>query len=138
MAKYIRPLMAVLLKLLIRRQYRTAVQLARIKAAVIYVRGVQAARGVFLATIAFTILNLLLVCGAIVFHFGLFAYLPWTVRARGCLLMSLGAGYFVIAIVVLCYLSRQRFWMRLTGADDLARRAADGEPLGGVSDEESQ
>lgn len=111
------------------RQSRTTVQLARIRTARAAVRGVQAAR--LTAAGAFTALLLagLVAVGFLLFHIGLFLLLPWTLEQRAWLLLILGALYLLAVGIVATRLLRDRFWMRMTGADRMVERAVTGQPL---------
>jgi cytochrome b subunit of formate dehydrogenase len=88
-----------------------------------YVRGVQTARSVLLFYLGLLALIGLIMAGIVIFHVGLFYCLPWSLKARAVLLMILGGIYFVVPLLVLFFWSRDQFWMKATGADEIVENA---------------
>jgi hypothetical protein len=108
---------------------RSAVHLIQLKTAAVCVKGVQAARFAFLAHVGILAAFVLLACGLFIFHIALFYYLPWPVRQRALFMLVCGAIYIFLSAGALLFFSRERFWMRVTGADSLVRRAIKEEPI---------
>ena len=114
---------------LARSKQKDMAHLARIRAAIFYVKGVKAMRLTFLGYLGLSLLCLLLGSGFILLHIGLFFYLPWTIAAKGLLLLVLGALYLAIGAIALAVLSSEGLWMRLTQADRAVGRAVQNRPL---------
>lgn len=114
---------------MLRHKQKAAVRLGRIQAATLCVKGVQTARGSLLGLLGLLSAVVLLGGGFIIFHLGLLLALPWGVEARVLLLLVLGALYFLVPVAGMLYISRQQFWMQMTGVDEMVARAARGKPL---------
>ncbi len=83
----------------------------RIQATFLHVKAVQAARNSVITLLGLCVLVLFLFTGFMVFHVGLFLYLPGTLAERGFTFICLGGGYVLV------------WWMRMTGADKAVLRA---------------
>jgi hypothetical protein len=134
MSKRTERLFVDILLRLFKRQQRALIQLGRIKVARWYVLCVKSARSAYLFGVGLLGVAVLLFGGFVLFHIGLFFYLPWTLSDRALLLLSLGGLYFAIGALLLLVVGRQEFWMRLSKADDIVERAATGRPLAGDDD----
>lgn len=122
----------LLLKLLVRiarGKQRAMLHLTRIKFATCYVKSVRTVRMMFLAYLGVTLFCLLLGCGFILLHVGLFYHLTWSVPAKGLLLLALGGVYLLIAITALAFLTSERLWMRASRADKAVQRAVSDKPI---------
>jgi len=114
---------------LARSKQKDMAHLARIRAAMLYVKGVQTMRLTVVGCLGISLLCVLLCGGFILFHVGLFFYLPGSIAVKGLILAVLGAIYLLIAITVLASLSSERFWMRMSKADETVKRAVKNESL---------
>lgn len=111
--------------MLVLRNYRDAtIDLVRIRAATCYLHGVQGARRGFIAVLLLAICLLLLGCGFVLFHVGLFLLLPqcWNYGV----LMGLGGFYMLAVLVLLRWLCAEKTWLRFTKAGEFAAKAARG------------
>ena len=104
------------------RQYRaSALELLRVRAALLYVRVVRGARGAFIAGLVGIGSLALAAAGFVLFHVGLFFVLPPPYNAWA--LMGLGATYVAVGLGTLMCACSERAWMRLSGANEVVRRA---------------
>lgn len=115
--------MWLLIYRMLRREQRSLSRPLRIKMTMMYVKAVQAARSSVMALIGLCILSSFLFGGFLLFHLGLFLYLPWDTAEKGELFMWLGGGYFLLSLLFCAGVLSQRRWMRMTGADDAVRKA---------------
>jgi len=102
---------------LLRSQQRSVLRPLRIRATLMYVKGVRAARWTAFGLVGLCLLYIFLFGGFLLFHVGLFFYLPWTAAEKGCLFMGLGGGYVALTLLILAFALSQKRWMRMTGAD---------------------
>jgi hypothetical protein len=116
----------VLIRRLAHRQGLLAVQLVRIRVASEYVKGVKTIRALLLFYLGLLALIGLIMAGVVVFHIGLFYVLPGSLKVRAALLMMLGVFYFSIPLIVLFFWSRDQFWMKASGADEIVKNALKG------------
>lgn len=108
---------------LLKGQQKSITRPLRIKATFLYVKAVQIARGSVIALLGFCILHLFLFTGFIMFHAGLFLYMPGTLTEKGLFFMCLGGGYVVAMLLVCVFALTQKRWMKMTGADKAVLRA---------------
>jgi hypothetical protein len=108
--------------LLLKNYRRLSLDLLRIRAAVWYVQGVRSARKAFIAVVALALCLIVGGGGFMLFHVGLFLLLPSPWNA--VLLMSLGALYVVVTLLILRWLCSERTWMKFSKAGHFAAVAA--------------
>lgn len=98
--------------------------LVRIRAATCYLQGVQGARRGFIAILLLGVCLMLLGCGFVLLHVGLFLLLPqwWNFGV----LMGLGGFYILAVLVLLRWLCAEKTWLRFTKAGEFAVKAARG------------
>ena len=108
---------------LIKSQQRGLIRPLRIKTALLHVKAVQAARYSVMALLGFCFLYLFLFAGFVLFHVGLFLYLPGSPADKGCIFMWLGGGYVLAMLVVCAFALSQKRWMKMSGADKAVIRA---------------
>ncbi len=107
------------------RRYRDAsLDLIRIRAATCYLQGVQGLRCAFMGCLLLSVCLMLLGCGFVIFHIGLFLLLPRFWNAG--VLMGLGAFYMLTVLVLLRWLCSEKTWLRYTKAGEFALKAARG------------
>ncbi len=100
---------------------RASLDLLRIEAAVWYVRGVGAARQLFIGVLALAFLVALAVVGFVLLHVGLYALLP--APANALVLLVLGAVYLAGALLALRWACAEKTWMKYSKADHYVRQA---------------
>jgi apolipoprotein N-acyltransferase len=110
---------------------RVSLQWLKIQAAIWYVKGVAQTRQIAVRIVAVVAALLLGTAGFIVFHVGLFLWLPVSLAVRGLLLAVLGLIYLLVAWLVMRRLLSEQSWLKNSGASDLiasaTRREAGGE-----------
>lgn len=111
---------------LLERYSQVSLDLVRIEAAVWYVRGVGAARQLFIGGLALSFVVALAVGGFVLLHVGLYALLPTPANAIS--LLSLGAIYLLIAILVLRWACAEKTWMKYSKAANFVERATGKSP----------
>jgi hypothetical protein len=126
MEKQIQKILRLMALRLAQYHQQEAVNLIRIKTATWCVKGVKTARFIFLAQLGLLFLFVLLACGLVLVHLALFYGLPWPLRQRVLLMGCLGMVYTLLPVGIFFFFSRERFWMRASGADQLVRRALKG------------
>ncbi|MDA3874595.1 MAG: hypothetical protein PF795_11635 [Kiritimatiellae bacterium] len=107
----------------LRGEQRSLTRPLRIRATLMYVKAVRAARRSLIGLIGLCILFVFLFGGFLLFHAGLFFYLPCEPAEKGELFMWLGGGYFLLTLLICVVSLSQRRWMRMTGADEAVRNA---------------
>jgi hypothetical protein len=116
-------LFAHLLGVLLLGKTGSVTRTMRIRATFAYVKTLQVARQGIMGLLGLSFLLLLVNCGLLVFHIGLFFYLPWSLQDKGLLLMILGGSYVLLTLLGCAFALSQRRWMRKTGADKAVRNA---------------
>jgi hypothetical protein len=97
-------------------QYRrTWLDLLQIEGAMLYLRGVQVARGVCRCVLAMLMFLFLALIGFILVHVGLFVLLPRPVNA--IVLLALGLVYIILGLCGIRRLTSDACWMQITQAD---------------------
>jgi len=107
---------------------RVSLQWLKIQAAIWYVKGVAQTRQIAVRIVAVVAALLLGTAGFIVFHVGLFLWLPVSLATKGLLLAALGLIYLVVAGLVIRALLSEGSWLRGSGASDLIADATRREP----------
>lgn len=115
--------MWLMLYRMMKSQQHSMMRPLRIRATLLYVQAVKAARGSVMGVIGLCVLYILLFTGFAMFHVGLFLYLPWTLADKGWLMMWLGGGYFVATLLLCGFMLSQKRWMKMTGADEAVMKA---------------
>jgi hypothetical protein len=113
---------------LLQEYRRVSVQWLKIQAAIWYVKGVAQARRIAVRIVAVVAALLLAMVGFILFHVGLFLWLPVSLATKGLLLAALGLIYLVVAGLVIRALLSERSWLRNSGASDFIEGATRREP----------
>ena len=123
MSKTSDKVMWMMLLQLLRSQQRSLLRPLRIRATLAYVQAVRAARMSIFALVGLCLFYILLLGGFLIFHVGLYVYLPWTDADKGLLFMCLGGGYFLLMLLIVAFALSQKRWMRMTGADEAVMKA---------------
>ncbi len=108
---------------LLQEYRRVSVQWLKIQAAIWYVKGVAQARRIAVRVVSIGAALLLGTAGFILFHVGLFLWLPVSLAVKGVLLAALGLVYLVAAWLVIRALLSEGSWLRTSGANDLIAHA---------------
>ena len=103
--------------------WRGVGKLARIRAATLYVKGVQGARQLFIVGVSVGAVLLLGLAGFLFIHVGLFLWLPLGTAAKGLVLLALGLIYMGAAVLLGVRWCSEAFWMRVTQADRVVAEA---------------
>jgi len=111
------PLTTYILSLLLKSQQGQLMRPLRIRLALAKVEAVKFARNSVLAVCLMSVFYVLLLSGFLLFHVGLFFYLPGSGAEKGLIFMILGGSYFVLMVLGMCIAVSQKRWMRKTGAD---------------------
>lgn len=93
-----------------------AFDIFRLRGAILYLRAVQAVRGLYLVGMAATLCAVLAGAGFVLLHIGLFVLLPSP--ADAITLMGLGVIYMVTGISLVVGFSKEKLWMKASGADE--------------------
>lgn len=115
--------MWLLIYRMLRGEQRSLTRPLRIKATVMYVKAVRALRSSLIGLIGLRILSHIFFGGFLLFHVGLFCYLPGSQEEKGEIFMWLGGGYLLLTVLISTVLLSQRRWMRMTGADEAVVKA---------------
>lgn len=102
---------------------RISTQWLKIQATIWYVKGVAQARQIAVRIVAVVAVLLLGTAGFIVFHVGLFLWLPVSLATKGLLLAALGLIYLLLAGLVIRHLLSEGSWLKNSGASDLVALA---------------
>ena len=92
-----------------------SLDLIKIRAAIWHVRGVKAARTMYVAVVRLALSTAMAGAGFILFHVGLFALLPEPIGA--IVLLALGTVYMVAGLLIVRKLCSEKEWMKALGAD---------------------
>ncbi len=95
-------------------QIKGRASLVKIKAAQLYVQGVQKTRILFLGIVLVMFAFVLLFSGLFLIHMGLLIYLPWDVNQLWIITCVLGVIEFSLAAALLAYLFSEKTWARFT------------------------
>jgi hypothetical protein len=87
----------------------------------IYVRGVDQIRLVFVSGLLAVFWVMLAFSGFVMIHIALFFLLPWSPQTNALILLFTGAIYFLIATLSIAKISSRRTWMKMSGAEKMAR-----------------
>ncbi len=91
-----------------------------------YIGLVEHVRGLFLVGLLTILCFSFLTAGFVLFHAGLFMYLPWETADKAVLLMALSAVYFLLPLFLMGALHSRKNWLKMSGAkkmlDDLAAK----------------
>ena len=96
-----------------------SVRLFKIEATKAYLNGVRLARLSVLGLLALGLVIALIGLGVLLLHIGLFVLLPWTVKAKAILGLSLGAVYVTVGGVALRAALSEKTWMAQSGAAEM-------------------
>ena len=89
----------------------------KIKAAQLYVQGVQKARILFLGSLVGLVSLIFLASGLSLIHTALFSYSTWSVETKFVTAILLGGLEFGGAICILFYLFREEIWAKFSEID---------------------
>jgi len=90
-----------------------------IEAAAVYVAGVRKARQAFIALLGLAVFLTLALCGFVLVHVAIFAWLPWSMPVKALILLILGMVYLGGGLAVVLGLSSDRTWMRFAKVDHI-------------------
>jgi hypothetical protein len=88
-----------------------------IEAAAVYVAGVRKAHRAFVALLGLALSLLLALCGFVLVHVAIFAWLPWSTPVKALILLILGMAYLGGGLAVVLGLSSDQAWMRFAKVD---------------------
>lgn len=128
MRRVLAGLVGAIVAALLQEYRRVSVQWLKIQAAIWYVKGVAQARRIAVRVVAVVAALLLATAGFILFHVGLFLWLPVSLAVKGLLFAALGLIYLVVAWLVIRALLSEGSWLRGSGASDLIADATRREP----------
>lgn len=128
MRRIIAGLVGAIVTALLQEYRRVSVQWMKIQVAIWYVKGVAHARRIAVRVVAVVAALLLATAGFILFHVGLFLWLPVSLAAKGLVVAALGLIYLVVAWLVIRALLSEGSWLRGSGASDLIAHATRREP----------
>jgi hypothetical protein len=98
---------------------RLGLDLLKIRAALIYVQGVQTVRQWWIGTLLIFGLLLLLAAGFIMVHVGFFLWVPWPPAVKALVLLVLGLIYMAAALAAICKLCSEKTWLEASRANEL-------------------
>lgn len=84
--------------------------------------GARAARRVVLLLGLLIFVITLIGAGLVLVPIALLLFMPWSPQTKAFVGLSVGLLYLLIPVVPLLWLFSERRWMRVTGADELARK----------------
>lgn len=92
------------------KRYQVKTSLMKIKAAQLYVSGVDKARVLFVGALVVAISFILLISGLFLIHAAFFTYSAWTHEMKFIVALVVGGIEFLGAIGIFIYLSREETW----------------------------
>lgn len=110
-------LTSYILTLLLKGQQRQLMRPLHIRMAIAKVEAVKLARNSVLGLCVLNLFCILLLSGFLLFHIGLFFYLPGSTADRGLIFMILGGSYVILMLLGMGMALSQKRWMRISGAD---------------------
>ncbi len=114
MKTFFRNVLSGTLASLLRNVQGGALDLAKIRGAIWYLRAVRTARQLYLMSLARTVSLTLAGVGFVLFHVGLYALLPAPTNA--IVLMVLGLLYMIAGLCIIRILTSEKNWMQASGA----------------------
>lgn len=105
---------------------RLSLDLLKIEAALLYVRGVGIARQILLGGVALALLIALAVVGFLLLHLGIYALVPAPLNAM--ILTGLGAFYLIAALLTLRWAFAEKTWMKYSQANEMVAKAIQKRP----------
>ena len=110
---------------LIESYIRTTLDLLKVEATIVYVNGVKTARRVIILLCLLIFCTIILACGFILIPIALCLYMPWTPETKATVAIIFGAVYVLIPVLVMSGLLSQKRWMKMTGANEMVKKALD-------------
>ncbi len=110
--RFIQNILSPLLFLNMFRQFKGRTSLMKIKAARMYVQGVEKTRILCVGLFLLMCSLILLVSGLVLLHIGIFAYSPWSFETKLIMALVLGVVELFIAGSLLIYLFKEETWAR--------------------------
>lgn len=99
----------------------TSGDLAKIEAAIYYIKAVNATRLLLIAVFVLFLLLQLLIMGLIILHVAIF-FAPWSTITKAWVLFSLGLGEFLIALTAVTFFFSQPVWMKFSKSQEITEK----------------
>jgi hypothetical protein len=123
--KWIHKILSPLLFFNMVTQLKGRASLVKIKAAQLYVQGVQKTRILFLGIFLVLLSLAILIGGLVLLHVGLFMYAPWSDNIKWTIACVLGLMEFSAAAALLIYLFSEETWARFTEVSKIMEYVVD-------------
>ncbi|MDP2653195.1 MAG: hypothetical protein Q8Q08_04095 [Candidatus Omnitrophota bacterium] len=99
----------------------------KIKAAQVYITGVEKVRIFFLGVLLVMFSFVLLGSGLFLIHTALFTYSMWSFQMKFIAALVLGGIEFLGAVIIFFYLSREETWVKFCGIQKVLDSVVDGK-----------
>jgi len=100
----------------------------KIKAARMYVQGIQKTRILFLGLFLLMCALVLLISGLVLIHVGIFTYSPWSLNTKWIMAFVLGVIEFSIAAALSACLFSEKTWARFAEISKVMKCAMEDAP----------
>ncbi len=98
---------------------RSFMDLARLKASLMYVKSIETARLLFVSMLGIGICLGLILVSLALFHAALFLYAPWSAEVKLWVGLGFAAIYMGIAVKALSYVFSESKWLEIFHADEV-------------------
>jgi len=102
-----------------RAYHRSFMDLARLKASLMYVKSIETFRLLFVSFLGVGISLVFLLSGLALFHTALFLYTPWTAGVKLWVGLFFALGYLLIALKAFSYIFSESQWLKIFHAADV-------------------
>jgi hypothetical protein len=104
--------------------HRSMMDLARLKASLMYVKGIETFRLLFMSAMGMGVCLVLLLSSLMLFHAALFLYTPWSAQVKLMVGLSFALVYFLITVKAFSYVLSESKWLEIFHAQDVAEDIA--------------
>jgi hypothetical protein len=92
----------------------------------VYIEGIDSVRRAYVLALLGVFTVVLGLCGFVMAHIALFMLLPWSTPVNALVLLGVGTFYFLLSLVIVLKLCSRRLWLKVSGAEGMARGIARG------------
>jgi len=114
---------------------RSFVNVARLRASLMYVKSIETFRLLFISMLGVGTCFVLLLSSLMLFHAAVFLYAPWSPQAKLWFGLCFSLGYLLIVLKISSYVFSEEQWLKIFHAEDIAEHIA-GQRFSQTSEEE--
>jgi hypothetical protein len=104
--------------------HRSFIDLARLKASLMYVKSIETFRMLFASILGVGICLVLVTVSLALFHTVLFLYTPWSAQVKLCVGLFFAAVYMAVAVKAFSYVFSESQWLKIFHAEEVVEDIA--------------